>query len=149
MNADEMLGRLSEPLSRRRRLTQAFALVAGLTGAALVGLLWATEPDLPGRTQAAFGLLTGLGLGWAAYGTWALTRRTPLFALDRVVAAWMALVATMLLTGGAAAVRATDPDGPILPTVVAALLVVVAGANLVLARSRRAALLRRRDALAR
>jgi hypothetical protein len=149
MNADDMLDRLSGPLSRRRRLAQAFALVAGLAGAAFVGLLWATEPDLPGRTQAAFAGLTAVGLAWTVYGAWGLTRRTPLFALDRVVAAWMALGATILLTAGAATLRANDPDGSILPTVVAALLVVASVADLVLARSRRAALLRRRDALAR
>jgi len=148
MTTDDMLNRLAGPLSRRRRLAHAGVLVAGLTGAAFVGILWATEPDLPLRTQVAFGALVTLGLSWAAYGGWALTRRTPLFALDRVVAAWMALAATVLLLGATLAVLAVRDDPPILPVAASAGLIGVAVTNLAVARSRRAALLKRRDALA-
>jgi len=147
MTTDDMLDRLSGPLSRRRRLAHALVLIAGLAGAAFVGLLWATEPELPTRTQVAFGALVTLGLCWAAYGGWTLTRRTPLFALDRVVAAWMALGATVLLLGATVAVVVTRDDPPILPVAAAAVLLGVAATNLAAVRSRRAALLRRRDAL--
>ena len=73
------------------------ALVGGLTAAAVIGVLWITEPALPPRTQVAFGGLVLIGLAWAGYGSWALTRRTPLFALDRVIAAWLSVAATNLL----------------------------------------------------
>ena len=149
MNADEMVDRLTAQLSRRRRLADAAALVAGLTGAAFVVLLWSTEPDLPTRTHVAFAGLTALGLGWAGYGSWALARRTPLFVVDRVVTAWLALGATVLLVGGTVVLRATAETAPVLPVVLAALLLVAAAAHLARVRARRAALVRRRDALRR
>jgi hypothetical protein len=134
MTPEEMLARLEAPLSLRRRLGHLAVLLAGLGGAVLVGALWATEPALPAPTAAAFALLTAVGLGWAGYGGWALTRRTPLFARDRVVAAWIALAAW--LAGGAgvtvlATVRHRLPVG--LALVVGA-LGVAAGANLIAAR---------------
>ena len=104
MNPDDMIDRLSGPLSLRSRIGNVVALLGGLGGALVTGLLWATEPALPGRTHLAFGVLVALGLAWAGYGTWALTRRTPLFALDRVIAAWLAVTATGLLTAGTVAI---------------------------------------------
>jgi hypothetical protein len=147
MNDEDMIDRLSGPLSLRRRIVTVVAALGGLVMAVLVGLLWATEPDLPPRTRVAFGAIVVVGLAWVAYGGWVLTRRTPLFALDRVIAAWLGLVACGLLTVPVAVVTiVTDRVEPVAVAVVAVLLA-VAGVNLVRARARRAALLRRKREL--
>jgi len=83
-------------LSRRVGLTVAG--LGGLLGAGLLGLLWATEPTpLPGRTQAAFAAMIVVGLTWAGLAAWTLVRR-PLFAIDRVVTASLALIFSLLST---------------------------------------------------
>jgi hypothetical protein len=148
MNPDDMIGRLSRSLSLRGRIGNVVALLGGLGGALFIGLLWATEPVLPGRTQLAFGALVALGLAWAVYGVWALTRRTPLFALDRVIAAWLAVVATGLLTAGTVAIalaRGTWVSAT--GVLVAVTLAVLAAVILVRARADRAVLLRRKREL--
>ncbi|MFF5248054.1 hypothetical protein ACFY3V_27525 [Streptosporangium sp. NPDC000095] len=148
MNPDDMIARLSGPLSLRRRIANVVALLGGLGGALFVGLLWATEPALPGRTHLAFGALVALGLAWAGYGAWALSRRTPLFALDRMIAAWLAVAATGLLTAGTAAVAVAKGTWTGMAGVaVAATLTVLAVAVLLRARADRAALLRRKREL--
>ncbi|MBV1856605.1 hypothetical protein [Catellatospora tritici] len=146
MNADEMLARLSRPLSPWRRLATAVAAIGGCTGAAVIGVLWATEPDLPARTQVAFAGLIAVGLAWAGYGVWALTRRTPLFARDRVVAGWLAVGATALLTVLATAVGVLRQRGwPLL--ILSLTLLVLALVNLRRAQTARDALLRRKREL--
>ena len=82
-----------------------------------------------------------IALGWVGYGTWVLTRRTPLLARDRVIAGWMGVgaaglfaAAAVVLVGGLALVMALAVVG-------------LAVLNLVYARSRRAALLRRKREL--
>lgn len=148
MNPDDMIGRLSGPLSPRRRIGNVVTLLGGLGGALFTGLLWATEPALPGRTHLAFGAMVTLGLAWAGYGAWALTRRTPLFALERVVAAWLAVAATVLLTTGTAAIAITRGTwAGVAGIAVAATLAMLAVAFLLRARADRAALLRRRHEL--
>ncbi|GIF25494.1 CHASE2 domain-containing sensor protein [Actinoplanes tereljensis] len=144
MTPDEILARLEAPLSLRRRLGYLAVLLAGLGGALLTGTLWATEPALPGRTAAAFGLLTTVGLGWAGYGGWALTRRAPLYARDRVIAAWIALAAWLAGGAGVAALAATRGSFPAGMAVVVAVLGAAAAVNLVVAHRRRAALRRLR-----
>jgi hypothetical protein len=146
MNSEDMIARLSDQMSRRRRVANLIALVGGVTMTAVVGLLWATEPGLPRRTVLAFGALIVIGLGWAAYGGWAVTRKTPLFALDRVVAAWMALAATSVLALMTVTVTFARPVAPALFAAVGVLLV-IAAVNLWRARGRRAALLRRKREL--
>jgi hypothetical protein len=147
VNADDLITRLSGPLSLRRRLAVTTAMLGGLLGAGFVGLLWLTEPALPVRTQVAFGALVLVGLAWAGYGAWALRRRTPLFALDRVIAGWLALGATGLLAALAVAVGLSR--GPLHPLAYAAVVVLVGVAvvNLVRARAQRRALLRRKREL--
>jgi hypothetical protein len=68
------------------RIRAVVVLVGGLGMAAMLSLLWATEPALPIRTSAAFAVMIGIGLTWAAYGVWVLTRRHPLYARDSVIA---------------------------------------------------------------
>ncbi|WP_430785607.1 hypothetical protein [Actinoplanes sp. G11-F43] len=109
------------PVSRRI----VAAGIAGLTGATLIGTLWATEPGaLPGRTRAAFAGLILVGLSWAVLAGWALVRR-PLFAVDRVAGAWLATVfsaATALVSGVIAGPLAALP-GLLMTTVAIVLLV--------------------------
>jgi len=83
-------------LSLGRRVAHTVAGLGGLLVAGLVGLLWATEPTpLPLRTQVAFAAMIAVGLTWAGLASWALARR-PLFAVDRVVAASLALVVSVV-----------------------------------------------------
>ncbi len=147
MNPEQMINQLSGRLSLRRRVAIVVAMLGGLAVAIVVGLLWATEPALPGRTRVAFGALVVVGLAWAGYGVWVLTRRTPLYALDRVIAAWLALTATSLLAGTVAVVAILRHRAEPVAAGTALGLLVVAVANLVRARARRAALLRRKREL--
>src|ERR671916_3074746 len=83
--------RILRGLSLPRRISYVVAGLCGLLGAAMLAMLWATEPArLPARTQLAFGALILVGLAWAAFAAWALARR-PLFAMDRLVAAALAV----------------------------------------------------------
>lgn len=149
-SAPEVIAGLGGTLSKSARVRAVAALVVGVAGAVFVGALWWTEPGpLPVLTQLAFGLLTLVCLAWAVYGTWLLRSRVPLFATDRVVAAWIGLTASVLVGGlliGTVAQRgaATGTWG-----VVAAVasLVAVSTVLVVRAHSRRAALLRRERAL--
>ncbi|WFE53847.1 hypothetical protein [Micromonospora sp. WMMD1155] len=147
MTPEEVLARLDAPLSLRRRVGYSAVALAGLTGSALISLLWATEPGLPPRTAVAFAVLVAIGLCWAVFGAWAVTRRTSLFARDRVVAGWLGLGAWLVFTVGALVI--TVPRHRLAPSLPAVVLTlgVVAVVNLWAARRARAALLRRRDAL--
>ncbi|WP_250028464.1 hypothetical protein [Paractinoplanes maris] len=144
MTPEDVLGRLGAPLSLRRRIAYVGVAFLGLVGAALIGVLWATEPGLPARTQVSFAVLVAIGAGWAAFGGWAITRRTPLFARDRVVAGWLGLVAWTVFTVGSMVVA---PAVPAWLIVLVALLGATAAANLTHAIRTRAALLRRKSEL--
>ena len=89
MTPEEVLARLDGPLSLRRRVGYLAVALPVSPASALIGLLWATEPGLPPRTNVAFAVLVAIGLCWAVFGGWAVTRRTPLFARDRVIAGWL------------------------------------------------------------
>ncbi|MFE7123647.1 transmembrane transport protein [Streptomyces sp. NPDC057617] len=141
---------LAAEVSLPSRMRHLAVGLAGLCGAGLITVLWATEPEtLPVRTQAAFGSLITVGLAWAAFAAWALSRRRPLFAQDRVVGACLALAATATTTAAGvalAAVRAT-PAAALTTGLTGALLTAVAGVALVRARGRRRELLRVRGEL--
>jgi membrane protein YdbS with pleckstrin-like domain len=70
MNPEDMINQISGRLSLRRRVATVVALLGGLAVAAVVGLLWVTEPGLPPRTQVAFGAIVVAGLAWVTYGVW-------------------------------------------------------------------------------
>ncbi|GAA3303161.1 hypothetical protein GCM10020218_100070 [Dactylosporangium vinaceum] len=142
MTPDDMLDRLSGRLSRPRRLAVVGVLLAGAAMTLLISLLWVTEPELPARTQLAFAGLVAVGLAWVGYAAWVLTSRLPLYALDRVVAAWLGLGATVAVAVPVALIAAA----PLALAVVGALLA-LAVTNLVRSRRRRAALLRRKREL--
>lgn len=131
LSPDTVLARIAP------RLRHAVVGLAGLTVAILVGSLLATEPNLPTRTQLAFSGIVAAGLGWAVFAAWALTRRAPLFARDRAVAATMALVFSTVT-----AVGLTITAG-LLGLAIGLVLTVAAGLALALALRRRAELLRR------
>lgn len=143
---------LATEVSLRSRMRHVAVGLAGGCGAGLIAVLWATEPDpLPAPTQLAFAGLIVIGLAWAGFAGWVLSRRRPLFARDRVLGARLALGATALtatagtvmtaVRGTATEALATAGGGGVLTA--AAVLV------LVRAQSRRRALLRLRDALQR
>ncbi|MFI6907904.1 hypothetical protein ACIBKY_42030 [Nonomuraea sp. NPDC050394] len=143
---DDIIAKLSPVLSPWRRAGGLVALLAGLAGAVALGSLWLTEPGpLPDRLHLAFALLLTLCLAWAGYGGWVLARRTPMFALDRVVAGWLA-VAASTMTAVLLAVLAVVRDTPVL-FVVGPLCVAVAAVVTFLAHRRRDALLRRKAEL--
>ncbi|HWS31582.1 MAG TPA: hypothetical protein VN408_02440 [Actinoplanes sp.] len=102
--------------------------IAGLTGATMIAVLWATEPGtLPTRTRAAFAGLIVIGLSWTVLALWSLLRR-PLFAADRVIGARLAVVfsaATALVSAVIAGPLAGLPG-----------LLLTAGAVLLLVRAR-------------
>ncbi|QKV75368.1 hypothetical protein [Amycolatopsis sp. Hca4] len=149
MTPEEVVEQLEQPLSLRRRVGYVIVALAGLLGSGVVGLLWATEPGLPPRTKVAFAVLVAIGVGWATFGTWAVTRRAPLFARDRVVAAWLGIVAWLLFTVGALVI--TTLRHRVEPELLLVVLVLggVAVVGLRAARRNRAALLRRREQLSR
>ncbi|GAA3549325.1 hypothetical protein GCM10022419_032080 [Nonomuraea rosea] len=147
LSAEELIERLEPSLSRGRRVRALAALLAGLAGLVFAGALWSSEPGpLPGRTQLMFGLCAVFCLAWACYGGWLLTRRVPLFATDRVIAAWIALVASVTTTGVVAAVGVQRGTGAGVAVAVAVggLFVAAALVLAVRAHARRAALLRRK-----
>lgn len=144
LSAREMIERLEPALSRARRVRAVTSLLSGLSGTAFVTALWAGEPGpLPGRTQVMFALLAVICLAWAGYGGWLLMRRVPLFATDRVIAAWIALAASLATTAALAvpAVRRGTGLAPVLG--IGGLFVAAALVLAVHAHARRAALLRR------
>jgi len=149
MTPEEVVKQLEQPLSLRRRVGYVLVALAGLVGSGVVGLLWATEPGLPPRTKVAFAVLVAIGVGWATFGTWAVTRRAPLFARDRVVAAWLGIVAWLLFTVGVLVI--TTLRHRVEPELLLMVLVLggVALVGLRAARRDRAALLLRREQLSR
>lgn len=139
------LDRMLRGLSLPRRIAHLVAGLGGLGMAVFIGLLWATEPeDLPARTQIAFAMLIGVGLTWAGVAGWMLVRR-PMFALDRVIGAWLAL-AFGLLTGVGTVVLAVargSVAGAVAGGVLGLLLTGVAAVLLARARAYRTELLGR------
>ncbi|MDF5755854.1 hypothetical protein [Spongiactinospora sp. TRM90649] len=148
LSAQDMIDRLSPVLSRGIRIRAVAALLAGVLGTVFVGTLWWTEPGpLPGRTHLAFALFTVFCLAWTAYGGWLLTRRVVLFATDRVIAAWIGLVASLATTAVMTVVAAQRGTGVGLALAVGGPFVAVALALTVRAQARRAALLLRKHEL--
>lgn len=141
---------LAAEVSMRARMRHMAVGLAGGCGAALIAVLWLTEPrPLPVRTGVAFATLIVIGLAWAVFAGWVLSRRRPLFALDRVVGARLALLATAMTgTGGTAlaAVRGTTAEA-LTVALAGGALIAIAGLTLVRARSRHSELLRLRATL--
>lgn len=150
LSADQIRKLVHKETSMRSRLIQTSFLLLNLTALTLLCSLWWTEPALPARTHAAFAVLALIVLGWVLFFGWVLTRRRPLYGLDRVIAARMALGFTTLSLVGTTAVAATRGSTPavIAAALSGTLLVACAAAMYARARSTRRELLRRRDELA-
>lgn len=134
--------RILHGLSLPRRVGYVVAGLSGLLGAAMLAMLWATEPaQLPARTQLAFAGLILVGLAWAAFAAWALARR-PLFAIDRLVAAALAVgFSTLAMVGALAVALARSSTAGVLAAVGLGLVTIaIATTMLIRARAYRAAL---------
>lgn len=148
LSAQEMIERLEPAMSPWKRVRAVAALLAGAAGAVFVAALWGSEPGpLPGRTQVAFAVFVVFCLAWVGYGGWLLTRRVPLFATDRVIAAWIALTASAVTTVMVVVVAVQRGTGLGLALLVGGVFVAASAALVVRAHARRAALLRRKREL--
>jgi membrane associated rhomboid family serine protease len=105
--ADTVRRMADEELSARSRLGYVALLLTALMMAGAVGSLWATEPDLPMRTQAAFASIVVIALSWAAFALWVLTHRRVLLARHSIVAGRMAITFTTIFVAGALAAGIT------------------------------------------
>lgn len=106
----ESLERLARTeLSLRARLGHVLLALVASAMTIVVVSLWLTEPALPPRTTAAFGLLTVIGLGWVAYSVWVLSARRVMLARQRLVAGRLAVAFTgAFAAGGALLATTTD-----------------------------------------
>lgn len=147
--AAEVQRLLSAETALPSRLRYGALLLAGLAAATITGSLLATEPGLPARTRIAFGVMTGIGLAWAAYAVWVLSRRHVLLASHRIVAGRMAVAFTSMFTAGALAVALLADGGPaaFAAAGVGLLMLAVAGLTLAHAHQLVARLTARRDAI--
>jgi hypothetical protein len=136
-------------LSLPSRMGHVVLLLVSLLMAVAVGSLWATEPSLPPRTQAAFALMVGIAIAWAMFAAWVLARRRVLFGADRVLAATMGLTFSVVGTLGLTALGYWGAlgSGAYLGAVLQLGLAGAAAVLLVRARRRVADLSRRRQAL--
>lgn len=135
-------------LSIQSRIAHGALLAAALAMTMVLAALLLTEPDLPLRTRAALTVLAMIGAIWTGYAAWVLTQRRVLFARQRVVAGWLALIFTSVFTAGAFAIGIAA-DVPAGFAAGGLGLALVAGSGLLLARARQrlAVLLDRRRAL--
>jgi len=107
MDADQVIGVLEKDLSITSRVRAVLVGLAGSAMAALIVLLWSTEPEpLPSRTAVLFGAMTAIGVAWAGYGVWVVTRRRPLYARDSVIAGRMATIFAAAFALGAPVIAA-------------------------------------------
>jgi hypothetical protein len=137
-------------LSMRARVGYVALLLVSVAGAGALASLWATEPTLPARTHAAFALLLGILLAWAAFATWVLRTRRALFGRDGVIAGRLSVTFSAVYTVGMAVVGgASGLAGPWAGAGVGLLMLAVAVLNLRRATRRVEALTAQRDALAR
>lgn len=111
MNEEEIIEIVRREVTPWRRFRGVVALVGGLVGGTLLVSLWATEPGpLPDRTNLAFALLTLFCVAWLVFGLWAVLRPAPIFAMDRVIAGWLALAASAVMTVVLVAVTGWGPS---------------------------------------
>jgi hypothetical protein len=128
--------RILRGLGLPRRIALIAVGLAGLAGATAVGVLWATEPsEFPTRTRLSFAALMAVGVAWAAYATSALFRR-PWFAIDRLVAGWLTVIFSTLMTVGLALIALTRAGATGLVLVVGLGLPLILVALVVLIRAR-------------
>jgi len=140
---------VQEEASMKRRMIYTLLLLFDAGVVVMLVALWSTEPSLPFRTHLAFGAMLAVGLAWLGFFGWVLSRRRPLFALDKVIAGRLALTfTTLFLLGGiAVAVQRAHWLGLLTVVLVAGMFVAVAATTFVRAIRIRQSLLRRREEL--
>lgn len=113
------LQRLSRrELSRGARVGHVVLALIASAMTIIVFSLWLTEPALPLRTQIAFGALTGIGIGWAAFSVWVLRSRRVMLARQRQVAGRLAVAFSSVFAAGCLALAFAaeiDAARPALP----------------------------------
>ena len=141
---------LDAELSRTSRFAHVALLLASLTMTVVVASLWLTEPALPTRTQAAFGVLTVIGVSWSAFAAWVLTTRRPLLGRDSVVAGRLAVTFTTTFILGALALGIMNGGRAPYAAAAMGLVLLASGVALLVRADRRvAALTARRETLER
>ena len=102
---------IAAELSAPSRTRYLLLLLMSLISSSVVASLLLAEVALPLRTRVAFVLVLMIGLCWAVFAGWVLTRRRVLLARHRVFAARMAVAFTSLYTLGAFVVGYWTPVG--------------------------------------
>ncbi len=148
---DEVRRGLARQLALPARISYVALLLVSLAATGVVGSLLLTEPALPLRIRAAFGGMVLIGLAWAAFAGWVLTRRHVLYAKHRIVAGRMAVGFAAIFTIGTLAIgTARGMNGPWYGALaVGLLMLVLAAVQLLRARRRYAELSARRRELER
>ncbi|MCC7001864.1 MAG: hypothetical protein IT357_06890 [Gemmatimonadaceae bacterium] len=90
--------RVSTALALPSRLRHTALLLVATAMAGVTGALALTEPGLPLRTRLALGALAVGGVAWAMFAGWVLARREVLFGRHRLIAGWMAVGFSAVLT---------------------------------------------------
>jgi hypothetical protein len=137
-------------LSRGERAGHvAMTIFAACFGLALA-LLLVTEPPIPLRTSISIGVLVAIAASWTIYGLRVLSRSRPLLANREVIAGRMALLFSVLFTGGTMVVGMVNAGILVTPaTWDGAFITAVAAANLARAQWRRSRLRALRERLER
>lgn len=105
---DAALSLADRELALPPRLGYVALLLGATTMTSIVTALWLTEPVLPIRAQAAFGVMIGIGLSWASFAVWVLRRRRVLLGQQSIVAGRMAVAFTTIFILGALLVGYTS-----------------------------------------
>jgi hypothetical protein len=137
-------------LSTRARLAHVLLVLVASTMTIAIVSLWLTEPVLPARTHAAFGMLTMIGVAWVAYGAWVLRARRVMLARQRVVAGRLAVTFTGAFTIACVLLAATTSVAAGWPAAAMGLVLLAVAVTLWRrAEAHYAALVVRRDTLER
>ena len=137
-------------LSPAARYAHVMLLLIATAVGIVVAALLLTEPALPLRTRAAFGVMCLIAASWVAYACWVLLRRRPLLQAHRVVAGYLSTVFSGLFACAAiGAGIATGAPAAWFAGSLGAVMFAVAVMLLVRARWNRSELRARRDELVR
>ena len=148
--ADELRQLTGTELSWASRLRYVSLLLGAATMTAVVLALLLTEPSLPPRTTAALSVVAVIGVSWAIFAGWVLTRKRVLLGTHRVVAGRLAVTFTAVFAAGALAIGVvTGRAAAFAAAALGAVMLCIAVGMFVRARRRLVSLAQRRDELAR
>lgn len=150
LSAGEARQRIAAELSLGSRLGYILLLLVAIPVAGVILALLLTEPALPLRTRVSFVVLVVIGVSWAAFAAWVLSRRRVLLGHHRILAGRMAVAFSLVFLAGALIVSAIRPfDASRAAVGVAVAMVIAAAALLVRAHVIARRLTRRRDEIER